>query len=416
MPLHVRAATAFRWRLITREAQREDLVRICQDGEVQLALLANGYDSGFSTCCPPASRLILDVFEEAWAESSGSVGNRLAFAFDQARQRFNARGPALVPRDDDFPDEFPTAVLLAVATVEDVAHAAWVGGDIAVLARGFVAASETTPHTLREQWKREHPAELACVDQVPNILVRTIGPRAPDQDPPAVAAFRLEAGDVVVLLSKANFRAPCFPTNDVAFAAAAYSSPAILAERLVDLGFANGDSPYSAAAVLRFDSTDVETEIDRLVDRYEPDPSHGAWLGDWARARRALPVSFDVGGALGIRRDGTVLSVAWDRQDDSTREETSGVAHLAATVGAARTKPTLETLAPRRPAAARACPQCGALAPAGGTGCPTCWYLGWEVPKPPAWFRSGSEGQSTRRNDERKGRLPWWRRIFGTRA
>src|SRR5690606_16972357 len=127
-----------------------------RDGDIQLALAANGYECGFSTCWPPASRLILDLFEEAWAASRGSVEERLSVAFGQARERFNTQAPALVPQDTDFPDDLPDAVLLAIATIEDTAHAAWIGGDIALLARGFAAAAETMPHTLREQYRREH--------------------------------------------------------------------------------------------------------------------------------------------------------------------------------------------------------------------------------------------------------------------
>jgi hypothetical protein len=268
------------------------------DGEIRLALVANGYECGFSTCWPPASRLILDLFEEAWADSSRRAEERLIVAFEQARDRFSTRAPALVPPDADFPDDLPGAVLLAVAAVDGTAHAAWIGGDIAVLARGFAAAFATTPHTQREQYTREHPDEVIDPESIPNVLVRTLGHRAANQDPPAVATFQLQAGDTLVLLSKANFRGPRVPASEAAFAAAAYSSPAILAERLADLAFANEDAPYAATAVLRFDEVDVESEIERLIDRYEPDPRHGTWLRDWARSHRALPVTFDMGGVI----------------------------------------------------------------------------------------------------------------------
>jgi hypothetical protein len=364
---------------------------------------------------------MLDLFEEAWTDSTGGVGERLAFAFEQARSRFNNQAPAIVPRDADFPDDLPAAVLLAVAAVDGTAHVVWIGGDIAVLARGFVATAVTTPHTLREQYSREHPDEAIDIEKIPNVLVRTIGPRAASQDPPAVAAFQLEAGDTLVLLSKANFRGPCVPASEAAFAAGACSSPVILAERLADLAFANEDSPYAATAVLRFDAVDVESEIERLIDRYEPDPRHGTWLRDWARLHCALPVSFDMGGVLGLKADGIVLSVAWDHWDhpnDSTREEASATAHLAATIGAARNYPALETLAPRRPATARACSHCPSLAQAQAPGCPMCWYLGWEVPRPPASFYAlGAEpGVVAAEGRQVKEPAPWWRRIFGGRA
>lgn len=90
-----------------------------QDEEVHLGLLANGYECGFSACWPPASRLILDEFEDAWAAASGSVEERLGAAFGQACDRFNAKAPALISQDADFPDDHPGAVLLAVAAIED---------------------------------------------------------------------------------------------------------------------------------------------------------------------------------------------------------------------------------------------------------------------------------------------------------
>ena len=75
-----------------------------RDG-VQLALLANGYESGFSTCCPPASRLILDLFAAEWSATSGPVRARLDAAFDGARRRFIEQAAAFIMPDADFPAE-----------------------------------------------------------------------------------------------------------------------------------------------------------------------------------------------------------------------------------------------------------------------------------------------------------------------
>jgi hypothetical protein len=215
-----------------------------------------------------------------------------------------------------------------------------------------------------------------------------MGPRSADDDPPGVAAFEVEAGDTIILLSKAIFRGPCVPIEEVAFAAALHTSPAVLAERLVQLAFAKPDTPYAAVAVLRFDAIDVAVEIDRLIDEYEPDPRHGARLRGWAREQRALPVSFDMGGVLGMRPDGSVLSVSWD-DPGSTREEPSPVAHAAATIGASQKYAALKTLGPRRPSDAEPCTACTSFRPNAGErqGCPLCWYLGWRPPTAPLWFR-----------------------------
>lgn len=199
---------------------------------------------------------------------------------------------------------------------------------------------------MREQYEREHP-EAVDPEKVPNVLARTIGPRASVREGPQRATYNVKAGDTLVLVSRAAFRGPSVPTEDVAFAAAAYRSPSMLAERVAALAFSTEDSPYVAVGVLRFDDVDVSSEIDRLIDGYQPDPRHGGWLGDWARSHRCLPAAFDRGGVLGMKPDGTVLSVAWDRPGDTTREETSAAAHLAATMGASREYPGLRTLAPR---------------------------------------------------------------------
>jgi len=213
-------------------------------------------------------------------------------------------------------------------------------------------------------------------------------------------------GDTIILLSKALLRGTCVPAGEAAFAAAVYACSEVLAARLGDLAFANEDSPYAAVVVIRFDAFDVGREIDRLIDEFQPDPRHGEWLRSWAREHRALPAAFDMGGVMGMRRDGTVVSVAWDDPEGSTREETAALAHVAAIIGASRNYSSLKDLAPKRPADAAECPACESLEPTTEEhrGCPTCWYLGWTPPKAPPWFYL-PVGQLPA--------APWWRKIFG---
>jgi hypothetical protein len=415
VPLHVRTGTAFRWRPTTLPGQASDVVRVREDGGVHLAVLANGYECGFSTCWPPASRLMLDLFVDEWTASSGSVGDRLRDAFERSRRRFEAQAPSLISPDADFPDDLPAAVLLAVAIEGTTVHAAWIGGDVGILARSFGAASETTPHTLLERFKREHPENAADLSNVPNVLVRSIGPRGLDQDPPDLTVVEATAGDTIILLSRAAFR-PCVPIEEAAFAAAAHASPAALAERLAELAFANTDSPYAAVAVLRLDDADVGSAIDRLIDEYQPDARHGDWLREWSLQNRALPVVFEMGGVLGMKRDGSIVSVSWDDPVGSTREETSGVAHLAAVVGASQKYAALATLAPRRPVDAEDCSQCALLNRESDNprGCPICWYLGWRPPTPPTWFFNTPSGEQPPPANAKatEPSSPWWKRIF----
>gem|GEM_PF-1380101 len=368
------------------------MIRVHVDANgVVLALLANGFDSGFSTCWPTGSRLVLDLFVDAWTSSSGSTSSRLASSVGRSREQFVTAVPNLVG-DQNLDIDPPGATLLAVAVEGARIHAAWIGGDKALLARGFEAVGRTTPHTLLEQFKRQYPDQAQNLDAIPNVVVRSFGPRA-DQDPPDVTVFDAQAGDTLLLLSKAALSGPCLPPEEAAFAAAAYASPAALAERLADVAFRNEKTPFAAVVALRFDAVDVSAELDRLIAAYEPDPGHGAWLRAWARTERALPVSFDMGGVIGLRRDGSVVSVAWD-DPGSTREETSDAAHLATTIGASRKYPALRTLAAVRPPHAKACPHCEEfrVSTSGAEGCPMCWYLGWVPPNPPPWFLRSDNG------------------------
>jgi hypothetical protein len=125
--------------------------RVRNDDGVPLAALANGFRSAFDVCAPSASRLLLDLFFAEWAASSGPVQDRLGIAFEAARERFLAEAQGLVEPDIDFPDTRPAGVLLAVAIDGATAHAAWIGGDEAILARGGLVAGASMPHTLLRQ-------------------------------------------------------------------------------------------------------------------------------------------------------------------------------------------------------------------------------------------------------------------------
>lgn len=80
MTLHVRFATGFRWRPTRLSAAPSDLVRVLEDDGVHLALMANAYDDAFATCWPAGSRMILDLFVQAWRETTGPLRERLARA------------------------------------------------------------------------------------------------------------------------------------------------------------------------------------------------------------------------------------------------------------------------------------------------------------------------------------------------
>lgn len=225
----IRTGTGFLWRPLALRGEPADVVRVHAEGGLTLAALANGSGCGFSACWPPASRLILDLFVEAWRATSEPARERLLRAFAVARAQFEARAAALVLPDTAFPDELPIAVLLAVVTDGATAHMAWIGGDVAVVARNGAPIVATTPHTLVERYRRELP-ELVDVGALPNVIVRCIRPKSSDDEPPDEHATEVMAGDTIVLMGRAPFRGPLVPVTDAAALAARISDPPALAQ------------------------------------------------------------------------------------------------------------------------------------------------------------------------------------------
>jgi hypothetical protein len=220
----------------------------------------------------------------------------------------------------------------------------------------------------------------------------------------------MEAGDTLLLLSRSALRGPCVNADDAAFAATGHANPTALADRLAEIALVETETPYAAVVAIRFDDIDVGTTIDRLIDEYEPDPRHGEWVRAWSHQERALPVVFDMGGVLGMRRDGTVISVPWDEPTRRARTETAGVAHLAAVIGAGLKYRELATLSPARLSDAEECRQCVVLNTDGQRGCPVCWQLGWLPPTPPSWLFNGPPPSIAATASVTK--LPWWRRLI----
>jgi len=91
-----------------------------------------------------------------------------------------------------------------------------------LLARGFEAVEGTTPHTLWEQFKPEHPDQAHNLEAIPNVVHRSFAPRA-NQDVPDIGVFDAQVGDTLLLISKAALSGPRFALEDAAFAAAAYA-------------------------------------------------------------------------------------------------------------------------------------------------------------------------------------------------
>src|SRR5262245_42312915 len=92
------------------------------------------------------------------------------------------------------------------------------------------------------------------------------------------------------------------------------------------------------------------------------------WQRDLAGRFGALGVYGDMGGALMVRPDGSVLGVGWDDEQPSVVTNGWRIIGLAA---ASYRFPDLADLAPERPVAAWPCYRCA------GPGCEYCFGMGW---------------------------------------
>lgn len=235
MRASTRGTIAFRWRPTALAGEAHDLVRLYEDGELRLALLANGYESGFSTCWPPASRWVLDRFATEWPRTTGAVATRLRETFAATRGAFRAIAPTLLAPDADFPDDTPDASLLVAAIDGTTIDLVWLGADRAfVIGRDDRLIATNEPHTLRAQFRREHPD--VPLDNVPHITTKLLV----RDDEPSYLQIDAQPGDRLVLAGGMFFRHHVDLTTVAALAHA---------EALADLGVRDSEA-YAATALL----------------------------------------------------------------------------------------------------------------------------------------------------------------------
>jgi hypothetical protein len=242
----IRSALAFRWQSTFPTPHRDDFVRLRETNGGVLALVANGFECGFSVFWPPASRLILELFEQAWESTTGSTEQRLEQSFARACELFTQQARGLLAPDCDFPDDTPAATLLAVATAGRTAYARWIGGEVAVQARGGQVVSVTAPHTLHAHYA-DQPLDKSTV---PNALVRVIQQEPSGLAAPSTARFELLPGDTLMLMNHV-YSAVSVSPETAARAAAGFSDPSALAEHLADLVVTDLEEPYAAVICLR---------------------------------------------------------------------------------------------------------------------------------------------------------------------
>jgi hypothetical protein len=113
---------------------------------------------------------------------------------------------------------------------------------------------------------------------------------------------------------------------------------------------------------------ELAARIAALIESHRAGVDCSDWQREVAIRYGALGVYGDIGGALMVRPDGSVLGAGWD--DDQATAATEGwrIIGLAA---ASYWFPDLAALTPERPTNARICWKCG------GPGCRHCFNMGW---------------------------------------
>jgi hypothetical protein len=124
----------------------------------------------------------------------------------------------------------------------------------------------------------------------------------------------------------------------------------------------------------------IAEQISIAVSQLDPEGN----LPDRAgRAHAAIPLLADLGGAVLLRSDGTILELEWDQATEQQPRERAELASMVPLVAGAERYPWLGALLPPRPAEANNCPSClgaGKIIPAGGGGgffCGLCNAMGW---------------------------------------
>ncbi len=127
----------------------------------------------------------------------------------------------------------------------------------------------------------------------------------------------------------------------------------------------------------------LASRILELIREHQAGAAGHGWRQELGRRFDALPVYSDLGGALLLRPDGMVLSVAWADEEKAGPADTRW--SLMGRVAAAELCPDLRARAPCPPAGAGTCPTCAGAGlerwwvegVKGVTICGGCCGLGW---------------------------------------
>lgn len=110
---------------------------------------------------------------------------------------------ALVARRDELGPDLETSVYASAVRARIAAEGvrlSWVGGCRAVLVRDGRVLARTAPHTLGNRFRRERGLDAQVPPPMDQILVRSLDPNAPS-DEPEEERWELRPGDRLILLS-----------------------------------------------------------------------------------------------------------------------------------------------------------------------------------------------------------------------
>lgn len=123
-----------------------------------IAVVANAYDSGFSTRWPRGSSILIAEVCGNWDATGGTVAARLRETFYEAASAFIDEARTLLKPAS--PEEEPAASLMVAVVERGVVHLAWVGEGCAVHARAGGVVARAKPHTLGARRPGDAPEAL----------------------------------------------------------------------------------------------------------------------------------------------------------------------------------------------------------------------------------------------------------------
>ena len=385
--------------------QREDYIRVIEDPEATLAVVANASDNPTRMVSPVLSRLMLDLMTRAWRSAKGNARERLEYAVEWVRERF---GTASMDLGDSNNSIAPSAGIkivdsgavsssstsagwmAAVAVDSAGTHGVWIGGEGLLLVRAFRVAAQSRPHTLANRQIDLGKLSPDSAGTLPGgrALVRGFGSRYEREASTAqyFDSWESRPQDQIALVSESVLSQ--VPEGDLGVLATSTPSPQAAAESIVGAVAERSKRPYAAVVLIRVESSPgLDVRIRELI-KHPPATTGADEGGDeraeatrelelFARKAQLLPVNTAQDNMLCLRADGAPVQVDTQAEPAAVKPLRSPIGRQICCVQAAAKYPELKEIIPPRPLGATDCNECKAFAP---DPCGICAGLGWKLP------------------------------------